>query len=338
MDPLSDVLSLVKIRGYLYNAFSAGGEWSIAFGPHEGIKFYALVMGAGWLCLEGIAEPLRLEAGDCLLLPHGRPFHICTNLALLPVDALTVFPASGTGGLTTYQGGGDFLSLGGFFTLAGEQADLLLGMLPLVVHIRAEADQAVLRWTLERLRQELREPQPGGFFVAQQLATLLLVQALRRHLAAGAAGGVGWLYALADKRLGAALTALHAEPARRWTVQALAACAGMSRTSFAVKFKATVGQAPLAYLTRWRMRLAADRLTHSSDALAVIAPTLGYDSESAFSTAFKRVMGCSPRHYNRGRPPTPPAPRQPAAAVSLPLPAALPDPASVSTSRVRVPA
>lgn len=302
MDPLSDVLSLVKIRGYMYNGFSAGGEWSIAFGPHEGIKFYALIAGAGWLCMDGLAEPLPVGPGDCLLMPHGRPFHVCSSLVLTPVDAMTAFAGQPEGGLTTYQGGGDFLSLGGFFTLTGEQAGLLLGMLPPVVHIRAEADKAVLRWTLDRMRQEVLEPQPGSFLVAQQLATLLLVQALRLHLADGATAGVGWLFALADKRLGAALTALHQDPARRWTVQVLAECAGMSRTSFAVKFKEAVGQAPLEYLTHWRMQLAAERLATSAEPLGALASALGYESESAFSTAFKRVMGCSPRHCRRGYP------------------------------------
>ena len=308
MDPLSDILSLVRIRGYMYSAFAAGGAWSIAFGPHEGIKFYAAAAGVCWLVVAGVADPIRVETGDCLLLPHGRPFRVCSDLALAPADVATVFPDRGTGGIVTYQGGGDFLSLGGFFTLAGEQAGLLLEMLPPVVHIRTDADKAVLRWTLERMRQEVCEPQPGSFLVAQQLASLLLVQALRLHLTDGAAAGTGWLFALADKRLGAALTALHAEPARRWTVQTLAERAGMSRTAFAVRFKATVGQAPLAYLTHWRMRLAGDRLLYAGDPVSVLAPALGYESESAFSTAFKRVMGCSPRHYYQH--PVPPASRE----------------------------
>ena len=299
MDPLSEILSLVKICTYMYNAFTAGGAWSIGFGPHEGIKFYAAAVGACWLCVEGVAEPIRIEAGDCLLLPHGRPFRVSSDPALPPVEVSTLIPTGGTGGIVTYQGGGDFLSLGGYFTLADEQASLLLEMLPPVVHIRAEADKAVLRWTLERMRQEVYEPQPGSFLVAQQLAGLLLVQVLRLHLADETAVGVGWLFALADKQLSAALTALHAAPAQRWTVQTLAACAGMSRTSFAVKFRALVGQTPLEYLTKWRMRLAADRLLTFGDSLAVLAPALGYESESAFSTAFKRVMGCSPRHYSR---------------------------------------
>ncbi len=143
----------------------------------------------------------------------------------------------------------------------------------------------------------------------QQLAYLMLVQALRLNLAEGLKGGVGWLFALADRQMSAAIGAMHAEPARRWTLPALAERAGMSRTTFAVRFKETVGVSPIGYLTRWRMLLAGDRLETSDDPVSVIALSLGYDFESAFSTAFKRVMGCPPRRYGRGRAPQGAPPR-----------------------------
>ena len=123
-------------------------------------------------------------------------------------------------------------------------------------------------------------------------------------MAEGLRGGVGWLFALADKQISAAIGAMHEDPAHGWTLQALAERAGMSRSTFALKFKAMVGASPMDYLTRWRMLLAGDRLASSSDPVSVIALSLGYESESAFSTAFKRVMGCSPRQHSRGRPPT----------------------------------
>ncbi len=149
--------------------------------------------------------------------------------------------------------------------------------------------------------QELREPQAGGFLVIQHLAHMILVQALRLHLSDGKGGSVGWLFALADKQMSAAINAMHADPAQRWKLQELASRAGMSRSSFALKFKEMVGTPAMDCLTRWRMLLVGDRLTHSSDSISVIALSLGYESESAFSTAFKRVMGCSPRQYGRGR-------------------------------------
>lgn len=148
--------------------------------------------------------------------------------------------------------------------------------------------------------QELHEQQPGGFLVIQHLAHMVLVQALRLHLAEGLKGGVGWLFALADEQMGAAISSMHDDPTHRWTLQELAERAGMSRSSFALKFKETVGTSPMEYLTRWRMLLAGERLENSSDPVSIIALSLGYESESAFSTAFKRVMGCSPRQYSRG--------------------------------------
>jgi AraC-like DNA-binding protein len=178
---------------------------------------------------------------------------------------------------------------------------MLLELLPPIVHIRKESDKAAIRWSLERLMQELREPQPGGILVAQHLAYMMLVQALRLHLAEGLKGGVGWLFALADKQMSAAINSMHDDPAHGWTLQKLAERAGMSRSTFALKFKETVGATPMEYLTRWRMLLAGDKLTNSSDPVSVIARSLGYESESAFSTAFRRVMGCSPRQYKRSR-------------------------------------
>jgi AraC-like DNA-binding protein len=299
MDPLSDVLSLLKPTSYMSGGIDHGGEWSVQFGPHEGIKFQAVISGGCWLSVDGVAEPVRISAGDCYLLPTGRSFRLASDLALTPVDAYAFLGLPLNGAIRTVNGGGNCFSLGGHFAFAGKHAEILLGVLPPIVHIRKESDKAAMRWSVERLMLELREPQPGGFLIAQQLAYMIMVQALRLHLAEGLQGGVGWLFALADKQMSAAITGMHDDPAHRWTIEALAQRAGMSRSTFALKFKQTVGVSPMDYLTRWRMMVAADKLTHSGDSISTMAAGLGYESESAFSTAFKRVMGCSPRQYNR---------------------------------------
>jgi AraC-like DNA-binding protein len=300
MDPLSDVLWLLKPRSTMCGGFDMGGEWAVRFARHEGIKCYAVFSGECWLSMEGVAEPVFLEAGDCFLLPSGRPFLLASDLALAPIDATALIAARPqNGAIRTFNGGGKCMSVGGFFALAGKHADILLGVLPPIVHLRKESDKVAMRWSLERMRQELLDPQPGGFLIAQQLATMMLVQALRLHLAEGS-GGVGWLFALADPQMNAAIQAMHEAPAHRWTLQELAERAGMSRSVFALKFKQTVGASPMEYLTHWRMLLAGDRLTNTRDSVSEIALSLGYESESAFSTAFKRVMGCSPRQYSRG--------------------------------------
>ena len=301
MDPLSDVLSLLKPHSYMSGGFDKGGEWSIRFPQYEGIKCYALVSGQCWLSVEGVPDAVRLKSGDCFLLPSGRPFCIANDLTLTPVDAHTLFQLPLKGTLCTINGGGDCFGVGGHFAFAGKHAEILLGVLPPIVLIQKELDKAAMRWSLERMMQELREPQPGGVLVAQQLAYMMLVQALRLHLAEGLRGGVGWLFALADPQMSAAIHAMHEDPSYRWTLQKLAERAGMSRSTFALKFKQTVGASPMEYLTRWRMLLAGDKLANSGDPISVISLSLGYESESAFSTAFKRVMGCSPRQYSRGR-------------------------------------
>jgi len=299
MDPLSQVLSLLKPRSYVSAGFSAGGEWSVQWpDQQQRIKCYAVISGQCWLSVEGVADAVRLKAGDCFVLPSGRPFRLASDLSVPSVSSDTIYPPAQLGGVVTVNGGGDFFSIGSRFAVSGGHSGMLMNMLPPVVHIRNEADQAALRWCVERMRQELREQQPGGFLIAQHLAHMMFVQALRLHLAELSNGSVGWFFALADKQMSTAINAMHESPAHRWTLQELAERAGLSRSTFALRFKETVGAAPMEYLTRWRMLLAADRLENSSDSVSVIAVSLGYESESAFSTAFKKVMGCSPRQYS----------------------------------------
>jgi len=299
MDPLSEVLSLLKPRAYTSGGLDLGGEWSIGWGPYDGIKCYALVSGQCWLSMEGVPDPVLITAGDCFLLSSGRPFRLASDLALPSVEAPSGFRVSPNGTVTSYNGGGDCFGLGGHFALDGDSS-ILLGVLPAIVHLSSETDRVAMRWSLERMMHELRDPQPGGSLVAQQLAYMMLVQALRQHLAKGANGDVGWLFALADAQISKAVTCIHSHPARHWTLQELAEHAGMSRSGFALRFKQIVGLTPMEYLTRWRLLLAGDRLANSADSLSSIAASVGYDSESAFSVAFKRVIGVSPRQFSRG--------------------------------------
>jgi|UPI0004787F03 AraC-like DNA-binding protein len=308
MDPLSDVLSLLKTRTYVAGGFDVGGPWSTRFGQHDGIKCYAVVSGQCWLSVEGVQDPVLLETGNCFLLPQGKPFILATDLSLTPVDALSIHKSvSRQGGIALINGGGTCCIVGGHFAFVGSHASILLGMLPPIVHLKKESDKVAMRWALERMRLELLEPQPGTSLVAQHLAHMMLVQALRLHLAEGSQSGVGWLFALADKQVSAAIAAMHEAPGHRWTLQELGEKAGMSRSVFALRFKETVGKSPMEYLTRWRMLLAGDRLANSTDSLSAIALSLGYESESAFSTAFKRIMGCPPRQYVRGQKPLSPS-------------------------------
>lgn len=302
MDPLSDVLSLLKPVSHVSAGFDAGGDWAVRFGDQQcRIKCYAVVSGGCWLTVDGVGEPVRLSAGESFVLPAGRPFSLCSDPAQPAIAAETIFPPARAGGVVRVNGGGGVFLVGSRFAIGEGPVAGLLASLPPIIHIREEGDRAALRWLVEHMMRELREARPGRMLIAGHLAHMMLVQALRIHLEASAGQGVGWFFALADKRLAAALTALHGDPARRWSLRELAAAAGMSRSVFALRFREAVGETPMDYLTRWRMLLAVERLETTREPIAAIAYGLGYASEGAFSTAFKRVMGCPPRDFARRR-------------------------------------
>lgn len=303
MDPLSEVLALMKPQVYVSGGFAVLGDMAIRFPKHQGIKCYAMLAGQCWLVVEGVPEPVLIHPGDCFLLPRGLPFQLTTDLSL---EAVLYTEACARLGMRAEAPGateGARYIAGGHFALTGSHAELLLHSLPPIVHIQRESDKAAMRWSLERLREELRNPQPGGSLITQQLAYMMLIQALRLHLTDAASAGPGWLSALSDKHMSMAITSIHNDPGYPWTLRLLAERVGMSRSVFALRFRETVGTTPMEYLTRWRMLLAADRMKNSSDGLSTIAQSLGYDSESAFGKAFRRVMGCSPRQHARSTTP-----------------------------------
>jgi AraC-like DNA-binding protein len=300
MDPLSQVLSMLKPTSYAAGGFGAEGDLAIRWPRHDGIKCYALFTGECWLVVEGAGAPVRLRAGDCFLLPRGLPFRLTTDLALPAIDFQVLRQNGRVSGITTEASEATRFLAGGHFTLAGGHAKLVLDALPPIVHIRAEADRAQMRWAIERMREELSAPRPGGSLIAQQLAYMMLVQALRLHLAEGSQAGASWLAALADPHLHGAIAAIHEEPGHPWTLEKLARRAGMSRTVFALRFKEVVGETATDYLTRWRMLLAAERLSSADESVATIAASLGYESESSFGKAFRRVLGLPPRRFARG--------------------------------------
>ncbi|MBB6144356.1 AraC-like DNA-binding protein [Silvibacterium bohemicum] len=300
-DPLSDVLSLLKPRGYQSSGIDAGGDWSFQFPQSNGFFCLALVSGHCWLSVNGVDEPVLLQAGEFAVLPHGPAFRAASDLAVAPVDFLSLMAEKVSGGILTWQGGGACLGLSAIFTFAGEHANILFEVLPTLIHIRDPEARVALQWYLERMMAVIRNPQPGWVLQGEYLAQMMLIEVLRLHMVGKRTDGVGWLFALANKQLSAAIAAMHERPGHRWTVQQLAERAGMSRSTFALRFKEQVGTSVMEYLIRWRMILAADRLVNSSDAVSSIALTLGYESESAFGFAFKREMGCSPRQYCRAR-------------------------------------
>lgn len=298
VDPLSDVLSMLQPTTYLAGGFDMGGEWAIQYEAHKGVKYYALESGAAWLAVQGQADPVRLEAGDCVLLPNGKRFVIARDLAYAPIRSADLSRSDWDGGIATLNGGGDTVMLAGYFDFSGAQTDMMLGSMPAVVRLRDQDDKVGLRWALDRMRRELSRDEPGRGLIVRHLAHLLLVQTLRLYLAQASGEGMGLLFALVDPKLSTAMAEMHADPGRPWTLPELARLAGMSRSKFALRFKTICGVSPMEYVTRWRMLIAGERLTRGTEPVSAIAFSLGYQSEAAFSTAFKRTMGCAPRRYS----------------------------------------
>lgn len=300
-DPLSDVLSLLKLRGYMAGGIDAGGDWAIRFEQDQIFRCFALMSGHCLLVVDGIEEAIRLEAGDFVVLPQGQAFCLASDLSVTPTDIMSVIHAPLNGRVLTWNGGGACLALSALFNYSGDHGGLLLEVLPPVVHIRNNTDRAAMRWYLERMMAVMNEAEPGSVLLGEHLAQMILIEILRLHLADHVDGGGGWLSALADRRISPAIKLMHENPGYRWTLQALAARVGMSRSSFSLRFKEKVGISAMQYLTRWRMLLAADRLINLHDPVSAVALDLGYESESAFGFAFKREMGCAPRQYSRGK-------------------------------------
>ena len=243
--------------------------------------------------------PIVLSPGDCYILPHGRPFQLATDTSVETIDYASPQAKQLWSTEEATEDRGGCLLIGGHFVLTGPQAELLLRPLPPVIHIKDEPGKAAMRFSLNRMKDEVAEVQPGSSLVVQQLAYAMLIHALRLYLDKERKDGTGWLFALTDKQLSDSLTRMHRQPERTWTLQDLATSVGMSRSGFALRFKQTVGSSPMEYLTRWRMLLATKELAGSSKGLIEIASSLGYESESAFGKAFKRVMGTSATQYRR---------------------------------------
>lgn len=293
---LSNILALIHPRSALSAQLLTGGDWAMLFPAYQGVKFTAIVGGACWLRVEGDNDAHRLHPGDCYLLTDGRPYRLGSDLALDAADAREVFAQ---GGNSVCHGAARTLcAIGGRFDFDPSHADLLIAQLPPVVLIPAQSHHAApIQWLLDQLARELDGGEAGSALMSGHLAHMLLLHALRQHLGAQQGQNLGWLGTLGDPKVGAAMALMHGEPAGDWTLAKLATQVGMSRTVFTQRFKALVGRSPMDYLLHWRMRLAAHALGAGSDPVASIAYTLGYQSDSAFNHAFKRVMRCTPKQY-----------------------------------------
>jgi AraC-like DNA-binding protein len=301
-DPLSDVLDLLRPHDCVAAGLDAGGDWSLRYAPHDGLKCIGILKGGCWLAVDSQREPICLSEGDCVMLPHGKAFVLSARGAQLGDSAETVHSAPAHGDTAVLGGGGDFFMTGARFLLSGLASVMLMATLPDVIVIRPvggdrSGSSETVRWAVTRIGTELRLRRPGSASSIQHLSHILLIELMRCHLEDGQEGQIGWTAALADPFLRRALTAMHRDLSNRWTVATLAKEAGLSRTAFAIRFARRVGQTPMSYMTMWRMLWAAKRLDRDDTTVAEAAAEVGYASESAFTAAFKRTLGTTPRRF-----------------------------------------
>lgn len=296
MDPLDDLFATVQVRSATYARIEGRGAWGVAKTGGDTARYGLVARGRCLLEMEGLREPVRLEQGDCFVVPHGAPYVLRDDPLTPPVSCRSLLPHARTGlvQLGTGRGEGAVL-LCGWFGFDGEAMRPLAHLLPPLVHVKMDSARAdAIQGTLQLLAMETLQPGMGSGLVVGRLADVLLVQAVRAHLAQLPEGTSGWVAALADARLGDALRAMHDDMARPWTVETLAARARLSRSAFAARFRERVGRSPLDYLTRWRMVKAGQMLRREGLSLGQVAARVGYESEAAFSKAFKREMGEAP--------------------------------------------
>jgi AraC-like DNA-binding protein len=296
-DPLCDVLAVSNARAAFSGGFTAGGAWAIRLRGPDRLKVNAVMRGTCLLDREGGGEQLRLNAGDVVVSDGAKPYVLCSEPGVEPLGSgeVPLDPVTHMGQIGV---GEDVVCLAGHVDLSGDRSGLLRSSLPELIHVRGEAvDAPALRWLIEQLFGEMTRDRAGAEFAADHLAQLIFVQVLRICLTEAGDLPAGWLRALADEQLAPALRLMHDDPDRPWRLEDLARAVAMSRTGFALRFRQTVGVPPLTYLLNWRMSLAARALRQDATPVAVLARSVGYTSESAFSNAFKRVMGVAPRRY-----------------------------------------
>jgi AraC-like DNA-binding protein len=303
-DPVAEALHTLQMSGAFYSRATFTAPWGMELPEMPGhLMFHVMTSGQCWIEAENM-EPLRLEAGDFALIPHGEghallgePGSYATSLwdtkRELVTDRYEILEHGGGGEETTM--------ICGAVRLDHPAARHLVGLLPRAIHLRStgSTQNQWMQSTVQLICHEAGELRAGGESVITRLADLLVVQAIRAWIDSDEAS-TGWIHALKDREVGHSLRLIHRHPERSWSVESLAGEIHMSRSAFARRFSDLVGDSPMAYLTRWRMELAATWLRDGTVRVAELPTRLGYGSEAAFSRAFKREMGVSPGAYRGG--------------------------------------
>lgn len=307
-DPLGEALHFLRMSGTFYCRCEFTAPWGLVLPEFANtLMFHVVMAGRCWLEVEG-AEDQLLQPGSLALVPHGEGHQLVSESGV-PGRGLFDLPRDYLGDryeVIRHGGGGAPVTLlCGAVTFDHPAAQNLIDVLPKVIYIDA-VNSPQMDWiqsTMRFIAAEAKELRPGGETVITRLADILVIQAIRSWIEQDPAAQAGWLSALRDSQIGQAIALIHRDPARAWTVASLANEVAMSRSAFAARFTELAGETPMHYVARWRMQVAMSLLKDRGATISELAIQLGYQSEAAFSRAFKRFTGVSPgsvrQHGNR---------------------------------------
>lgn len=314
MDALSETLRVVRLVGAIFINTRFSAPWCYSSpsadsaapllepGADRVVIFHLITEGECWLELDG-EEPRKLTAGDVVMFPQGDAHRMTSEVGLAPAKGSRLAEVLKRKPLQIRYGGGGAATrlVCGYLACDARLARMLLSGLPRVLQVNVRGSNAGV-WLETSLRyavEEAKSPRPGGDGVLSKLAEVLVIEVLRLYINRQSEGRTGWLAGLGDRIVGAALNALHAQPARAWTLEELARESGTSRSVLAERFQDLVGTSPMQYLTQWRMTLAANLLCRTNAPLARVAEDVGYQTDTAFSRAFRREYGVPPAAWRR---------------------------------------
>jgi|SRR6266568_2510851 len=307
-DVLADLLQSIHLHSTLYCRAKMGAPWGLRVSRREIASFHIVTAGTSWLTVEGVDQPVLLTQGDLVILPHGHA-HTLTDHPNTPVKKLEdlvrtgpgakdgIFSSGGQGAVTTLICGG--------LQLEAHTTNPLFSILPPLLHMSSRDEQSIpwLATIVKLVKAEASVQRPAAEAIITRLSEILFIQAVRAYMSSASDGNRGWLAALKDPQIGQALSLIQRQPGESWTVESLASHVSLSRSAFSAKFKQLVGEPPMQYITRVRLTKAAALLRAQSATLVEVALSIGYDSEVAFSKAFKRYFGMAPGAYRQGRHP-----------------------------------
>jgi AraC-like DNA-binding protein len=304
-DPMGEALQFLRMNGAFYCRSELTAPWGLTLPPMPGyIWFHVVTSGRLWLETGDDEEASWIQPGDLALVPHGEG-HVLRSEAGTPAPGILDLERELVSDryeiLRHGEGGAPTGLICGAVRFEHPAAENLIRTLPSTIHIEASSSPR-LDWmesTLRLMAAEAGELRPGGEAVITRLGDILVIQAIRAWMDSDPAARTGWLGALQDPQIGRAISLIHRDPARDWTVASLADELAMSRSAFAARFTELVGEPVMRYVARWRMHVAVDALTEEGATVGELADRLGYRSEAAFSRAFKRVIGDSPGTVRR---------------------------------------